>query len=402
MAASVSIIRWPSPEFIAALTIGTVGGIGFLAVGGLGLAAVLAAFLLLASCLACAYRLLAARRAAEAEWATAREALVAAQCPKQDVCISGLEAVYKDVLPVWSRQIELARSHTEESAQQLVAQFAAIAQRLDSTMMASHAAAGGMDGGDGLVRLLGDSETELKSILDFLRSALQVKRRLVDEVAALSRFTGEMKRMANDVATIAKQTNLLALNAAIEAARAGDVGRGFAVVADEVRKLSALSGETGKKISETVETVSMAIASTLNITHEYAKQDDVVIDSSGEVIERVMGKFHATAKGLSESAEVLRREGEQIGGEIAQVLVSLQFPDRVNQILSHVGKDVAKLGSQLTEHDLDVAAGRKPGPIDAAAWLRELADTYTTAEQHLVHGGAQASVATGGSEITFF
>ncbi|HEX8962019.1 MAG TPA: methyl-accepting chemotaxis protein, partial [Rhodocyclaceae bacterium] len=314
--------------------------------------------------------------------------------------ISGLERLYEHLLPVWSRQIELVRSHTEASAQDLVARFAGLVQRLEATLAASGAGLG-TEGG-GMVGLLGESEAELKGILASLRSAFEVKENLLREVSALSRFTGELKKMAEEVGEVAKQTNLLALNAAIEAARAGDVGRGFAVVADEVRKLSALSADTGRKMSETVETVNAAIAATLDISREYARQDDDVVGGSERVIGHVMSRFHGATSELSQAADVLRREGAAVRDEIGEVLVTLQFPDRVNQILGHVRADVDKLEDRLRRFQADAAGGRLPGPIDAAAWLDELAETYTTAEQHLAHAGRPAAVATGKSDITFF
>ena len=53
-----------------------------------------------------------------------------------------------------------------------------------------------------------------------------------------SKVVGEVKMMADSIASIAEQTNLLALNAAIEAARAGEAGKGFSVVEEEIRKLA--------------------------------------------------------------------------------------------------------------------------------------------------------------------
>jgi methyl-accepting chemotaxis protein len=388
---------------LAPMAIATLGAGGFLGFGGFAVGPIVASAILLASAMVLAVwvsRRQAAIVAAAVE--STRSMLAATQCSKKPGCISGLEKLYESVLPVWSGQIELARSHTEESAHDLVSRFAALTRRLDATMNVSRGAANDLDGGAGLLGLLGESERELNSILSSLRSAFQVKQTLLQQVGELARFTGDLKKMAKDVGDIAKQTNLLALNAAIEAARAGEVGRGFAVVADEVRKLSALSGETGKKITETVDTVNTAIASTLTLSREYAKQDDAAIAGSSETINRVMTKFRNATQGLAESADVLRRENEQVGGEIADVLVSLQFPDRVSQILGHVRNDVDKLDGRLREHEADAGAGRRPGPIDAGAWLDELAGTYTTSEQRAVHAGTQASVVTDASDITFF
>jgi methyl-accepting chemotaxis protein len=257
------------------------------------------------------------------------------------------------------------------------------------------------DAGDGLIASLSENEVELNSIVATLRSALAMKESMLGEVTSLSQFTESLKRMAKDVGDIAKQTNLLALNAAIEAARVGEAGRGFAVVSDEVRKLSTLSGETGKKIDETVETVNKAIAATLRISHQYARQDEEMIVKSEKVIEHVVGSVHAALRGLADSSAVLRRETQSIGEEISDVLVALQFQDRVSQVLGQVGKDMSKLKDRLADQERQLAAGGTPGPMDAATWLDELSHTYTVPEQHMVHsGGAPPKAAA--TEITFF
>ena len=310
--------------------------------------------------------------------------------------LAGLDQLCGGVLPVWSGQIEMARQHTEDSITSLANRFAGINQRIGITLASSQG-----ETGNRLIELLGENEVELNSIIATLRSALAMKESMLSEVASLSQFTEGLKRMAQDVGEIAKQTNLLALNAAIEAARAGEVGRGFAVVADEVRKLSDLSGGTGKKISETVETVNQAIAATLQISRQYAQQDEAMLINSEQVIKHVVGRVQVAALGLAESSDGLRRETLSIGEELAEVLVALQFQDRVSQILSHVGQDMGKLKERLVSQEQRRAVGVASEAIDATAWLAELSHTYTVPEQHVVHSGGAPSAAAA-SEITFF
>ena len=318
-------------------------------------------------------------------------------CAHKPHCIGGLDQLCTGVLPVWSGQVDLARQHTEESITALTNRFANINQQIGETLASSQG-----EGGNNLIALLSENEVELGSIVATLRSALAMKESMLGEVSSLSQFTNALKHMAKDVGEIAKQTNLLALNAAIEAARAGDVGRGFAVVADEVRKLSDLSGETGKKISETIETVNKAIESTLHISNQYAKQDEEMIVNSEKVIEHVVGRVHAAAMGLVDSSDVLRQQTQSIGTEIAEVLVALQFQDRVSQVLSHVSNDMNKLKGRIADQERQLAAGGRPGPIDATTWLTELSHTYTVPEQHVVHSGGAPRTAPAETEITFF
>ena len=218
-----------------------------------------------------------------------------------------------------------------------------------------------------------------------------------ERVFVLANAGKNIGKLVQEIREIADQTNLLALNAAIEAARAGEVGRGFAVVADEVRKLSDLSGGTGKKIGETVETVNKAIASTLEISRQYAAQDAETVTKSELVIEHVVSRVQNAVDSLKESSNVLRQETSMIGEEIAEVLVALQFQDRISQVLGHVSSDMGKLKDRIVDHEAHAST-----LIDAAAWLEELSHTYTVPEQHEVHSGGKARAAAVESEITFF
>ncbi|MDO8699340.1 MAG: methyl-accepting chemotaxis protein [Rhodoferax sp.] len=316
--------------------------------------------------------------------------------------IDGLESLCVGVLPIWSSQIEMARSQTEQGINDLAARFANLSQRLQSAIAVSQSGSGGDGSTKGVVALLNDSQTELNAIITSLRSSLKEKDDMLVEIHGLSSFTEALQEMAKDVGAIAQQTNLLAINAAIEAARAGTVGRGFAVVASEVRVLSKRSGETGKKIADTVESVNKAIAKTLQVSRQYAEQDAEMVAHSEQVIESVLGQFRSAVTDLNDSATVLRQENQLIQGEISDVLVALQFQDRVSQMLTHVRTDQDKLSQTLDESDQQLAAGVMPQSIDASAWLDALASTYTTQEQVAMHGGSQTQQSSSSTEITFF
>jgi methyl-accepting chemotaxis protein len=318
--------------------------------------------------------------------------------------IGGLQPLCSGVLPIWSKQIEMARCQTEQGINDLAMRFANLSQRLACAVTASEGSASGSAASKGVVTLLNDSQTELNAIIASLRTSLKEKEDLLMEIYALSSFTEDLKQMAKDVGAIAQQTNLLAINAAIEAARAGEVGRGFAVVAAEVRMLSKQSGETGKKIADTVETVNQAIANTLQASKQYAEEDAKMVEHSEQIIDTVLSEFRGTANNLNESVNVLRQESQLIQGEISEVLVTLQFQDRVSQVLGHVRDDQNKLSQTVADGEQQLANGQVVPAIDTKAWLDALASTYTTQEQYTMHSGGagQAVTPDTSNEITFF
>jgi methyl-accepting chemotaxis protein len=320
---------------------------------------------------------------------------------KHKALLTAWASLLQDVLPLWNRLIDTARVQTENGITALTDRFADIHQKLDNSVSASREAAGGMDGEGGVVAVINGAEKDLNGIVVSLEAVMKAKETLLGEIRQLAGFTDELQKMASDVANIASQTNLLALNAAIEAARAGEAGRGFAVVADEVRKLSNLSGQTGKKISEKVLLVNEAIANTLSVANSFSRQDEETITQSEQTIANVLQDFDGAVRRLSDAGRILEKESSGVKDEVSEVMVSLQFQDRVSQILTQVTSNIERLREELLKQLENSAVSDDLPLLNSQDWLAEMQKSYTTLEQVNVHkGGAISGPAK--SEITFF
>jgi methyl-accepting chemotaxis protein len=392
--------------WLPALATGLAGMAAMLMLGGWVAANIMAAAIVAAAAVLCGWW--GARQhhgAVENSIAQARASIAEAIRETRAQCgIAGLEQVCDKAAPIWSKQIESARSQTEEGITEVAARFAAIVERLHASVIAAQQAAGGLGGADGsgcAVSVLAQSEADLVSVNQSMDAALQKRSEMVQDVRALTSYTDELEKMASQVAEIAKQTNLLALNAAIEAARAGEAGRGFAVVADEVRKLSSLSSDTGKKMTEKVSIINTAITDVIGMAERFAEDDRRTVDEAEITIRRVLANFESVTSGLCESSEMLQRESEGIRGEISDTLIHLQFQDRISQILSHVRTNLDGLHDHIKQHFSERERGGVK-EIDANRWIDEMALGYATAEQKIIHRGGAASSKTDPDEITFF
>ena len=289
-----------------------------------------------------------------------------------------------DLLPLWHDQIDLVKGQVNDAITDLAMTFGDIGQRLSG--LHRH---GTGERRHQVMETLANSENQLEDIVTTLDQTQEFRTSLVNQVGGIAGFTQNLREMADQVASIADQTNLLALNAAIEAARAGEAGRGFAVVADEVRKLSTLSGRAGKEIRATVDTVSQAIEQANQDSERYAGQERNMVATARTHAESILQGFRQSAEGLQQDLGTLEEERRLVADDISRVLVSLQFEDRFNQIISSLQQDILRLA------ELDPAA--LEAMPDVTQWRNRYAETYTTPEQHL---RTQASRSE--SEITFF
>ena len=373
------------PPFICPIMLGGAGIAALLIINGAGPANQLASGILAVLTMVSAVWM--ARRNAElmrrVKDATDQVQMISDMHAVESAQLTGVEEVCFYAIPVWSKQIEGSCQQMESAIVDLSSRFAGIVDKLGASVAASQNSAG-----SGVFDGFSQSEKELGIVLETLKLAQQSKQSMLAATRALTSYTGELEIMAKEVAGIADQTNLLALNAAIEAARAGEQGRGFAVVADEVRKLSTRSSETGRQMTEKVGVINSAISMAIAESEKSSVKDAETVQSSNETIRKVLARFSEEASVLAVDAETLRKESSGIGQEITDVLVSLQFQDRVSQILNHVKNNMERLCVHIDERKNN----RPPSPVDSKTWLAEMEITYATEEQRQSHRETQLKI----------
>lgn len=309
----------------------------------------------------------------------------------------------EQVVPVWCNHIESSRSQMEQAVNALSERFAGIVDKLG---VALHTATQATDSvgnsGSDLVAIFDQSEKDLKALVNVQQTSMSNMETMLGKVQDLDRFTVALQDMAFDVARIAQQTNLLALNAAIEAARAGELGRGFAVVAKEFRMLSNQSGESGKKIAQTVKIINAAILDTCTTVREAVSVESQSLEAAHATIDQVMADFRKITQAFQQSSDLLQGESMSIQSEVNQALVEMQFQDRVSQIMTQVIGNLGRLTTVLQQQQQAHTQTGTLQPHDPQDFLDEMKKSYVMADQHVIHEGGQVQGNTGVTDISFF
>ncbi len=302
----------------------------------------------------------------------------------------------QQLMPLWNQQSALVKEQTETAVVNLNSRFVQLFNLLNE----QQGAQSGQQNNE-LIVMIKQSEQKLLAMTAQLNKAQQHRQQMLSEIQQLTTITDALQSMTAEVGDIASQTNLLALNAAIEAARAGESGRGFAVVATEVRALSNRSGEAGRRIRARVADVTQALTKVVQDSEGQVETEQQTILETEQTIHSVIADYEQAVQVITGNNERLQQQSAHVHGQLSDVIINLQFQDRVSQILSHIMSDMDKLSNTCSDLLQDVRQDREPGPLSASNWLSELERTYTTLEQTSIHRGQQNSK-TVQDEITFF
>ncbi len=318
------------------------------------------------------------------------------QVPELKPFSQSLVQLLSQVLPMWVKQSALVKEQTEAGIVHLNDKFADLLN-----LLSSGPGKGSAQNEQKLVEMIKESERKLLAMTQELNLAQQNRHKMLTDIQELARVTANLQSMTSEVGDIAAQTNLLALNAAIEAARAGESGRGFAVVATEVRALSNRSSEAGQKIRQRVAEVTEALTKTVIDSEQQVDYEQQLIQQTEQTISSVLSDYEGAVQSISETNQQMQQQAEHVQQQLSDVVMHLQFQDRVSQILSHVMDDMNKLSDNANLFAAQLDAGVLPDTISVQHWLEGLRKTYTTLEQVSVHTGGKQKV-TSTDDITFF
>lgn len=282
-----------------------------------------------------------------------------------------LAELLREVLPVWQGNVQLARAQTQSAIDSLTARFVGIHERLGGTLdPASHGTNGE------ILHIVQNAAEQLGAIATALEGMLASRQVLVTKFDSLMAANDEIRRLAQQNEQLAGQTGVTDL------------------LSDEQswQELAERSAENSRQIAARAKGVRQQIMSAIGATGEATASADGIAENSRAVIDQIIADFRHSAMKLTTTVKELEDDGREVDREVCDILVHLQFQDRISQILDHVQQDILRLRE---------AAGQAQALPSPQQWLADLEKTYTTQEQRQMHAGQQGHPAPP-SQVDFF
>jgi methyl-accepting chemotaxis protein len=307
------------------------------------------------------------------------QALLARQGGRESV--EGLPLI-NQVVPVWQRQIESAKSHSEQSTAGILASFSSISERLERAIEVTQNSSASLSG-QGVNDVIRQNEESLEELLEPMRSALQSRDEVYSKLEPLVRTMDDLRRVAVQIKQLARRINMVALNASVEASRAGDKGSGFAIVAQEVRQLALQSGEAASQMMSRTADIDKELQQLRVQSAAHDSSDEELRAQADKVARSVIGSLLLSLGKMQQSSHELRETGAAVRDEVERVLMGFQTQDRLSQILSSITEDMTRLNEWVLQGG-DLSASQ------AGEWLARLEGSYTMEEQRTHHHGNAA------------
>lgn len=257
-----------------------------------------------------------------------------------------LERLLLTISPILSQHVMVSREHTEQEVISLTNRFANMVNELQQIVESTDNTLSDQQHNH-LDNISNISRDLLQPVLELLKQIHQVEHSVIGELKQLSGHMSGLNAIADEVHSLAGQINQLADSAASEAALAGGHEQGLATVADGIRKLTDSVTQIDARLSNQIGEVLTVLNAALKISESSVQIDESALLQAESNINQTLSHLGVVLTRYRDDACALRNNADQIRIEISNVLVSLQFQDRVSQILTQVENNLLNLKNTI-------------------------------------------------------
>lgn len=268
----------------------------------------------------------------------------------------GPRLMVAEVVPVWKRHVDASRQAVEDSVGDLLESFS---QLCDSVMAVGRCTTADSHDAPDSERATGLDLPAYDGVLARLVDAVDIthqrRERLLGQLAT---SLEQMEALESDLRALClPNSDLAARLDRLDGTRQALAGMAQEVAADTRADHARQDGA-----------VDLARHALLHLTREYAR-----------------------SAGVAREVRTLSRHIEQ---DLERLLMSMQFQDRLSQMLDNVAADMARFTEWMARNE-------NASHADAMRWLAQLERSYTMEAQRAVHRGEPADSGSA-STIEFF
>ncbi len=298
----------------------------------------------------------------------------------QDMSASSEElSATVEELSAKTQEIDISVKNITNSVQEASAsseEIAASMEEVDSSINElSIKAADGSKNANQSKKRATEVEENGKIAIKEVRNLYEEKEKNMIMAIQAGKVVGNIRIMADTIASISEQTNLLALNAAIEAARAGEQGKGFAVVAEEVRKLAEQSSEAVTGIQDTILKVQDAFKNISENGNEILKFINESVDPQFEDFEKMGNQYYKDSEIVTEMCEGIASMSEELTATIGQVSTAVKNMSGTSQKSSENAETI-KISIDETTKAIKQVALTAQSQAELAQRLNEMVNKF--------------------------
>lgn len=300
----------------------------------------------------------------------------------------GAEVMVAQVVPVWSRQMEVTRDVAADGLARILEAFAEMTGAVETlTRNLGQVSLSAEPGAvDGAVRR---ESPALDALTSASARAFAERDAVVAELQRCADGLKELQHLAKQARELARHTRLVAFNASIEANRTRSTSLsasgnnqdgGAQAIAGELRMLAGRMADTGERVDRVVAGLIGHVADTRRRSQIHdTSAEELRLEIDLRARDALAALLGAVGGALHGAADV-EQAGATLRDQLDAAFVHFQFGDRVSQMLNIVASD-------MTNFSAWVAANPHATQTDAAEWLAALEASYTMDEQRSIHHG---------------